>query len=380
MADAELTTVIRSFKYRLRATKAQHQKLDAIRESQQQLYNGALEHRISAYRKGVNISFFTQVKELTELRTDAEYSSLPLVVQRWTLARLDNAFKDYFSRLKSGRRAGYPRFRNAKRWNTFGFSEWKGISCQDQCVRFKGLPGNLRINLHRELPSGKPLSCTFTRDTKGWFVCLKMRVPIVSLPQSGRKIGIDMGLTHLAALSTGETVPNIRIARRHERDLRRRQRALSRCKRGSKRRRKVKAQLTRSHAKIKDSRRTYLHQVSAKLVREYDFIAIENLNVKGLARSRLAKSVHDAAWATLRTMLTYKAESAGKTVVAVDPKRTSQECSGCGSIVLKTLSQRTHECPDCGLVLDRDHNAAINILARGRSGSRVRQRKAAAST
>jgi putative transposase len=370
--------VVRTFKYRLRPTLEQHESLAKILDGQRALYNAALEHRIGGYRRGVTVTLFAQTKELTELRAENDYSAVPVALQRWTLRRLDNAYKGFFSRLTRGGRAGFPRFRSRARWDSFGFSEWKGISSTDDGLRFSGLPGSLRIHVHRRLPNGKPLCCTFTQDHKGWYVCLQYRLSVKALSSNAREIGIDMGLRELCVLSTGEAIPNARVARKAEKELRRRQRSLARCKQGSKRRQKVKAQVTRCHARIKNTRRTYLHQVSARLIREYGHIAIENLNVKGLARSRLAKSIHDAGWATLRQMLEYKAESAGVTVVAVDPKRTSQVCSGCGSIVLKPLSQRTHSCLDCGLVLDRDHNAAINILARGRTGSQASQREATA--
>src|SRR5262249_1994272 len=155
------------------------------------------------------------------------------------------------------------------------------------------------------------------------------------------------------------------IARRAHNELRRRQRALARCKRGSARRRKVRADVARIHAKIANARRTWLHQQSARIVRSYDLIAVEDLNVAGMGRNHfLSRSLSDAAWSTFTGMLAYKAENAGKTFVRVDPKMTSQACSGCGVIVKKGLSDRVHSCPECGLVLDRDHNAALNILHR----------------
>ena len=185
-----------------------------------------------------------------------------------------------------------------------------------------------------------------------------------------------MGLSSLAVLSTGEAIPNPRIARRHERELRRRQRHLSRCRKGSNGRRKGRQAVARLHMRIANSRRTYLHQVSAKLIREHDVIAVKRLNVKGLASGMLAKSVNDAGWATLKQMLIYKAAKAGRSLIEVDPRNTTQACSGCGVIVPKGLGDRRHECPDCGLSLDRDENAARNILAR--SGAMGSERKAVA--
>lgn len=316
--------------------------------------------------------------ELTELRREPEFALLPANIQRWTLRRLDEAYKGFYRRLKSkGEKAGFPRFRGKSRWSSFGFAEFSGIILLDNRLYFKSMPAGLRMHLHRPLPDGKPLCCTFTQDAKGWFVCLQYCVSRQTLPKAYKQIGLDVGLTHLATLSTGETIPNVRVARRAEREMRRRQRALSRCKKGSKSRTKVRRSLTRFHTKITNMRRTYLHQFSMRLVRENDLIAIENLNVKGLAGSMLAKDVRDASWTTLRQFIAYKAAYAGRTMVAVDPKHTSQTCPECGQVAKKTLKQRTHEC-DCGCILDRDHAAALVILQRGRSGSRDAQLKAVA--
>lgn len=378
MADNDITSQILTYKHRLLPTRKQHATLTAICESQRQLYNGCLEHRIGAWQKAEKtITLYTQMAELAELRREPEFAALPSNLQRWTLRGLDEAYQAFFRRLKKGGKAGFPRFRGKGRWNSFGFSEWCGIRLIGKRLYFKGMNGGLRLHLHRPLPEGKPLCCTFTRDHKGWYVCLQYRVACKQLPKTGKHVGVDVGLTSLATLSTGEAIPNPRVAKRAERELRRRQRALARCNRGSNRRKKVRQQVTRCHATIKNARRTGLHQVSARLVRDYDLIAIEDLNVKGLAGSMLAKSVHDASWAALRSMLTYKAAYADRELVVVCPKYTSQICPSCGVIAKKKLSQRTHRCA-CGCVLDRDEAAAKVILQRGRSGSRSSQRKAVA--
>ena len=366
MADAEDNTIVLTFKHRLLATKRQHETLSAILDSQRQLYNGCLEHRIGAYRKAEKtITLYAQMAELTELRSDPNFATLPANLQRWTLHKLNDAYKAFFRRVKSkGVRAGFPRFRGKGRWHSFGFAEFSGITLRDNRIRFKGMPGSLRIHLHRPLPDGKPLCCTFTRDHKGWYVCLQYRVPCVALPSTGQQVGVDVGLKELAVLSTGEAIPNPRPAKRAEREMRRRQRALSRCRKGSNRRRKVKLAVTRCYARIKNTRSTGLHQLSARLVRENDLIAVEKLNVKGLAGGMLAKSVHDAAWSKLKEYLTYKAAYAGRQLVEVDPKNTTQSCSVCGAIVPKMLADRWHSCSHCRLEMDRDHNAARNILDR----------------
>jgi putative transposase len=218
-------------------------------------------------------------------------------------------------------------------------------------------------------------SCVFTRDAKGWYVSFQLKVPLFSSSHNDKTIGIDVGLLNLATLSNGEIIPNPRIAKNREKELRVRQRALSRCKKGSKRRLKVKYRVTALHETIANTRRTYLHQQSARLTREYGTIVVEDLKIKNMVKSRLAKSISDASWGMFVNMLTYKVANIGGKVIKVNPRNTSQECSDCGIIVLKKLSQRVHNCPGCGLILDRDENAARNILARGGSASLDSKRK-----
>jgi putative transposase len=366
VADESIPSICLTFKYRLLPRQKQHRALEAICESQRQLYNAALEERVGCYRvTGKGRTYYDQSKALTELRQDPEFSNIPVNIQRWTLRRLDEAYQAFFRRVKvRGERAGFPRFRGKGRWDSFGFREFDGALLRGKRLYFKGMPGGLLVHLHRPLPEGRVCSCVFRRDVKGWTVCFQVRVPRKEIPATGKQVGIDVGLTHLATLSTGETIPNPRTARRAERELRRRQRALSRCQKGSNRRRKVRKQVTRLHAKVANARTTYLHQISSRLVKDYDLIGVEKLNVAGLASSVLAKSVHDASWGRLGEMLAYKAAWAGRQLVKVDARNTSQACSGCGVLVRKELSERRHCCPACGLELDRDHNAALNVLRR----------------
>ncbi len=358
-----------AFKYRLRPSKRQHAALRDTLESQRQLYNAALEERIGCYRRsGKGRSYIDQFRSLTEWRQqDAEAAAVPLKLQRWTLKRLDEAYQAFFRRLKArDGKAGFPRFRGKQRWDSFGFAEFSGIRWDGRRLRWRGMPGGLRVHLHRPLPAGADIrSCVFRRDHKGWAVCFQISVPVAETRGPTRAIGIDLGLKVFAYCSDGATIPAPQIARRAQRQMRLRQRALARCKRGSNRRRKVGAQFARAHAKIANARNTWLHQQSAALVNRADLIAVEKLRIKGLAGGMLAKSVSDAGWGKFIGMLRYKAARAGSHIVEVDPRHTSQECSGCGVLVPKTLAQRTHHCPACGLVLDRDENAARNILARG---------------
>ena len=360
-----------TFRYRLLPTKRQHRSLEAILEAQRQLYNAALEERIDAYRKvGITRTFFDQCKALTTWRhEEPEASHLPVTLQRWTLKRLDDAYQAFFRRVTRGGKAGFPRFRGKGRFDTFGFREFAGISFADGRLRFKGLPGILRAHLHRPIPHHASIrSCFFRRGIKGWQVGLVIEVPDAPLRKPVRIVGIDLGISTLAALSDGGFIPNLRAARRAARRLRLAQRALARKMRGSRNRVKARKQVARCHHATACVRANHLHQASARVIRDYDVIVIEHLNVKGLARSFLAKDVHDASWTTFTSMLRYKAVCAGNRLIEVDPDYTSQECSGCGIRIRKNLSDRWHNCSNCGLAVDRDLNAARVILGRAGVG------------
>ena len=359
--------MILTYRYRLLPTKQQHRALEAILESQRQLYNAALEERIDAYRKAnVTRTYFDQTKALTEWRQDdTDASALPVVLQRATLKRLDEAYKGLFRRVKSGDKPGFPRFRGKGWFNSFGFREFCGVSMQAGQLRFKGMPGALRVHLHRPIPAEAVIrSCVFRRDVKGWTVGFAAALLTPPLRRGARAVGVDLGITTFAALSDGAVIPSLRAARMAERRLRTAQRARARKKRGSKGRGKARIGVRRCHAATVRRRANQLHQASARLVRDYDVIAIEALLVKGLARSSLAKDVHDASWAKFISFLRYKAEKAGTRLIEVDPRNTTQDCSGCGARVPKELHNRLHECPHCRLSIDRDLNAARNILHR----------------
>jgi putative transposase len=372
MADAEIPTIVLTYKYRLLPTKRQHRALEAILEDQRQLYNAALEERIDCYRKtGQSLTYRDQCKSITVLRHEECYSHVPVNVQRWTILRLAHAYDAFFRRLKkkSGR-PGFPRFRGAGWWNSFGFAEAVGIKFDGCRLRFRGMPSGIRLHLHRPMPLGRPLSCSFTRDSKGWTVAIVVAVERQPLRDPVRCVGIDLGVSSLATCSDGHSVPNPRAARKADKAMRLAQRALSRCRRGSNRRKKIRKRVTNLHAKIRNTRSTSLHQASALLVKRYDLLAVEQLNIRGLAGSRLARDINDASWSILRNFLRYKAERAGAHYVEVDPKFTSQTCPDCGTIAKKELAQRTHSC-DCGCVLDRDVAAARVILSRAVSGPGV---------
>jgi putative transposase len=336
-----------------------------------ELYNAALQHRSDVYRRtGETVSAYTQMRELSGIReVRPEFAKIHTHLLQDAITRLDRAFSSFFRRCKAGEKPGYPRFKGRDRYRTFTFkdaSHNNGVrfASGGKRVKLSGI-GNVKIKLHRPVEGRiKQASVTFSGDGH-WYVAFACDgVQPKPLPATGASIGVDVGITTFAALSNGEMVANPRSYETAQRALGRAQRGVSRRKRGSKRRHKAVGKLAKRHDKVSRARRDFQHKTALDLVRRFDVIAVENLNVKGLAQMVLAKQVHDAAWASFTTILRAKAENAGREVVAVDPRGTSQECSGCGSVVKKGLGVRVHTCT-CGLVMDRDTNAAINIKRRG---------------
>jgi putative transposase len=362
--------VILTYRYRLLPLKSQHRALERLCASQRELYNAALEERIDCYRKtGKPRTYFDQYKALTVCRHELpEMGELPANLQRWTLKRLDEAFQGFFRRLKARNgKAGFPRFRGKGRWEAFGFNEFSGIRFDGKRLRFAGMPGGLKVHLHRELPEDADVrSCVFRQDGSGWFVCLQIAVPTPEKRAIATAIGVDLGLTVFAYCSDNVPIPNPRFARRAEKELRRRQRALSRCQRGSHRRHKVRAQVVRVHRTITNTRNSWLHKESAGLVKRADLIVVEDLNVANMIRHpTLARSIADASWSRFVSMLDYKVEKTGGHLTRVNPRYTSQECSRCHELVPKSLAVRTHQCPFCGLVIHRDYNGSLNVVRAG---------------
>lgn len=348
---------IRSYKFRINPSRAQAAALSEMLRDFCRLYNAGLEHRIEAYRKGVSVKVNEQIVTLPVIRRDIpEQGRWSCTAQQQVLRKLDKTFKAFFGRIKRGAKAGFPRFRAAARYHAADFRVGDGLTIRKSGkLGIVGVPGEIKVRWHRELPS-KPKSAILTRQSGKWHVVFHVEVAAVERAGPG-SVGVDMGLTSLVALSNGETISRPGWTRRAAKGLRRRQRAVARCKRGSKTRRKRVVALARYHARIGNRRRDFCHKLTRNLVNRFGRIAVENLNIKGLAAGMLAKHVHDAAWAQIVAMLRYKAESASCEFVEVDPRGTSQTCPECGIIEPKTLATREHRC-ECGCSLDRDVAAA----------------------
>lgn len=358
----------RSYRYRLKPNRRQTHTLNRIVESHRQLYNAALQERREAWRmRRVSVSYSMQANQLKEIRAfDDKIAFLNYSSCQQTLRRLDKAFAAFFRRVKAGEKPGPPRFKGRRRFKSVAYVYGDGVKLKEGRLYIQNV-GRVRIRLHRPLPEGATIKQGVIRRTPTgeWYATFQIEMLDLQVePHQGPAVGIDVGLEHFAALSTGELVANPRWFRESEAALARAQRQRARCKRGSRRYRELSQRITRRHEKIARQRRDFQHKLSRWLVGAFGLIAVENLNVKGLSRSMLAKSVHDAAWSQFLFFLTYKAEEAGSEVEKVPAKDTTQMCAGCRKRVPKTLSEREHSCPYCGLTTSRDVNAALNILSR----------------
>jgi len=344
---------------------AMQQSLDACRW----VYNETLATRKNAWEQEQrSVSRYDTIKMLPGWK--AEHSFLNSAYSQSlqdVCTRVDLAFQAFFRRMKAGQKPGYPRFRGRTRYDSFTFPQGGFKLLDNGHLRLSKI-GNVRIKLHRPI-EGKIKTLTIRRDRLGnWYACFSCIIEPKPLPVTHRVVGVDVGLTHFATLSTGEHIPNPRFSRKDEKGLAKAQRRLSKAKKGTPEHRKRKRVVQHIHQRTANRRKDFAHKLSREFVNKYQIIAFEDLDIMGMQEGTwrsMNKGISDAAWHQFRQYTTYKAEWAGRTCIAVDPRNTTQMCSGCGQIVPKELSIRIHNCPHCGLVLDRDHNAALNILARG---------------
>ncbi len=275
-----------------------------------------------------------------------------------------------FRRVKRGENPGYPRFKGKGRYDSFTFPQagTTGVKLQEggKRVLLYGL-GSVKVKLHRPL-EGKLKTATVKREGEHWYIVFTCEVEPRPLPPNDGVVGIDLGTNpHFLVTSEGERVEAPRYFQKAQAKLAAAQRSLARKKRGSRRREKARRRLARLYRKIANQRRDFHHKLARRLVNRYGTIVHEDLNILGLARSRTAKGVLDAGLAQFLQTLAYKAEEAGRRVVGVDPRHTSQDCPVCGHREKRPLWMRVSTCPQCGTFLHRDVAAALNILARART-------------
>jgi len=289
-----------------------------------------------------------------------------MVLQDVTM-RVERAFQAFFRRVKEhAGEAGYPRFKGYGRYDSLTYPQYGNGARLDGDTLILSKVGSITIHLHH-LVDGTIKTVTITCSATGkWYACLSVeREPAYQSP-THQTMGVDGGLETFATLSKGEKIANPRFFRRDEKDVKCVQRRLSKEEKGTPERTKRRNVVARIHERIPNRRRDFAHHVSRKLVSRFDVIAFEDVVITRMLKNHcLAKSIGDAAWNQVTQYTSSKAEEAGRVVVLVDPHGTSGRCSSCGTVVGKDVSIRVHQCPASGLVLDRDQNAAINILALG---------------
>lgn len=357
-----------AYKFRMYPNKQQEASLDLTLNTCRHLYNMALADRKNSYElEGISRTYGDQAAVLVAEKKDGNFTGVFSQVLQDVLRRLDKSFKAFFRRVKAGEKPGYPRFKGEGWYKSFTYPQ-VGFKFDGSKLNLSKI-GSIRIFKHREV-EGKIKTCTIKKDNLGhWYAILVSEVEDVSPTEPETAIGVDVGLKSLVALSTGETIEYPRYYIQAEERLAAAQRNLSRKKKGSANRRKAKARAAKLHQKIQNHRDEFLHQVSRMIVDSADLIVFENLNISGMLKNHhLAKHIQDHAWGKLIQFTQSKAAKAGKVVELVDARYTSQKCSQCGIMVPKTLADRTHFCPNCGLEMDRDINASVNIRTLGLRG------------
>lgn len=356
----------KSFKYRLFTNRTQEIKLSKLLDSARFLYNCALEHRIVCWNQWQkSINYYDQSYTLKEIRKfDKDIAKLNHTASKDILRRLDYAFKSFFRRIKSGDKPGFPRFKGKNRFNSITFPVYgDGIKLKNGKLYIQNV-GNVRIKLHRDI-EGKIKTVSIKRQNGHFyasFSCDEVLPKMLEL--SNDEIGIDVGIKSFATFSNGEIIDNPKHLKSNQKKLKDLHQKYSK-----KRTNEARKKLTRLYNKISNQRKDFLHKLSRNIVNRFGFIFIEDIKPKKIFRGKyktLNKYVSDVAWSMFFDMLSYKAEEAGRKLIKVNPKNTTQQCSACGNIVIKDLSIRIHEC-SCGLSINRDHNAALNILALGQS-------------
>jgi putative transposase len=354
------------FKYRLYPSKSQARRLDSVLETCRRWYNQCLEERKTAYKeRSETIRRIDQLRQIKEFRATSPWGGqvynhvLQVVVED-----LDRAFQAFYRRVKAGVKPGYPRFKGRNRFSSFGYKEYtSGFKVNGRRLRLTGI-GRIAVRWHRPL-EGVIKTLRIHYQAGKWYACFACQVEQQTLPTSGNSIGVDVGIASLVTLSSGQKVENPRWYAGEQRRLRILQRRVARRKRDSANRRKAIHQLQRQHERIKNRRKDFLNKLTYQLIQRYDLIAVENLRINNMVRnSHISKSILDAGWGYFIRHLMNKAEEAGRQVCLVEPQNTSRLCSGCGrQFDNLSLRDRWIDC-SCGVSLDRDHNAAINILNR----------------
>ena len=359
----------RTYKYRIYPTKAQRFAFQKSLDACRWVYNQVLAARKDAWeQEQQSLSRYDTIRMLPAWKRD-----YPFLIDAYSQSlqeactRVDLALKAFFRRVKAGEKPGYPRFRGRSRYDSFTYPQ-SGFNLLDNGYLRLSKIGEVKIKLHRPI-SGTIKNLTIRRDGVGnWYACFSCEVEREPFPQINTVVGVDVGLSNFAAYSNGEKISNPRFFRKEEKALARAQRRLSKAEKGAPERAKRRKVLSHIHKRIANKRRDFAHKLSRQLVNGFGVIAFEKLEIQEMMDGNwrgMNRGISDVAWRQFVQFVAYKAEDAGRNFVQVDPCNTSKMCSRCGRLVEKDLSVRVHDCPCCGLTLDRDHNAAINILRLG---------------
>ena len=382
-----MTKFHRTYQHRAYMSRAGYERLAEVMRQSARLYNAALEEWRWAYRAGVSVSLYSQYRELTVIRADDEFwGGISLQVARGVLRRADRARQAFYRRVKAGETPGYPRFKSSRRWHTVELANVTPSMVKNRdrycAIRIKGLP-EIRLRKGLALPEDVPKALTITLRGRRLFVNLTYEVEQAALPRTEAAVGVDMGVSDRLALSNGEHVgrrrkPNAKLRRAHRR--------LSGCRKGSHRWRWRRAVLANQQHRERVRNRNECHRITTDLVRRFGLIAVEDLAIRNMTRSAkgtidnpginvsqkrgLNRSITEQTWGMIRHQLTYKAGWAGREMVVVDPKFTSQRCSGCGVVAAENRKSKQYRCATCGMTEDADVNAALNILHKALAGRR----------
>jgi len=377
---------MKTYKYRIYPSKAQETILGQQLEECRWLYNKILDVRKTTYEQdGHTFGLYDTQNMIPFIRVERPTLKLvhSMVLQNVNV-RVDLAFQAFFRRVKAGEAAaGYPRFKSRDRYDSLCYPQYGNGARLDGDMLILSKVGSIKVKLHRELCGGGPLGaktvCIRRAAGNKWYATISCAPsgppPTNPLPYEPKAVGIAVGTSTFGTLSDGSKIANPRFFKREQKVLATAQRRLEKVAKGTPEREKRKAIIRRIHVRIANKRSDFAHKLSRQLVSTYGVIALEDLNILGMMAehkvifgNKLNKSLADVAWHQFAQFVVYKAADAGRQCVQVDPRNTSKMCSRCRMLVPKALSDRIHDCPHCGLVLDRDHNAAINILALGLQG------------
>ena len=386
-----------SYKYRIYPNQQQTEKLQEVFGFCRFLYNSALEERIGHYRKykeilalndqckkfvkmKSSVSYYDQSKELIEIKAIFKEEISPIYSQtlQSVLKTLDTAYENFFRKIKLGlKKPGFPRFKGKNRFKSILFpqSDLTGFGVkrlENNKIQVYGIPGEIKVKWHRQYEGIVKTVAIKKSNNKYYLIVSCDNVPLKILPKTGKTIAIDLGIKDFITTDDGTKFHHPKPYKTSKEKLAYLNRKLALKKRGSNNREKVKKQISKAYDKISNIRDDFQHKLANKIIKENDVIIIEKLDIASMMEQENNKvdkgNIQDASWGSFAAKLTYKAERAGKKIIEVEPANTSKMCSDCRNIKESlTLADREYKCEACGLALDRDHNAALNIYRLGMS-------------